>query len=298
MADEDEFFEELEMQVSEILMLRSMFPKEEELQVDETSLIDAQDFISDNTKVKPQQLNFTVKVELENHSLIELFCSFPHSYPRVKPESFVRSQVLTREAQKEINEDLGRYLSSLDCGELCVLPAIQWIQENGLVYTDRRQSDVQELYQAEGSIGHKKKEKPEKKPGKFCRMWLYMHHIYSKTKRKVILEWSGDYRLTGFSLPGKPGVVCLEGNEDDVNDYFGRLRRLNWKKITCRHREAGDESLSFDEQRKFKGFDEIFFDVQGTRENHMDMGQFFQYLEKHDLGYIFQVLFGIEGKTS
>lgn len=30
----------------------------------------------------------------------------------------------------------------------------------------------------------------------------------------------------------------------------------------------------------------------------MDMGQFLHYLEQHELGYIFQILFGIEGKST
>lgn len=291
MADEDDYRENLEMQFSEIVMLRSMFPKHEEFEVDETSLLDAQDFISGCSDVKPQQLNFILKVELENQSLIELYCNFPKTYPKVKPKCFARSQTLTRGVQKELNDELERYLNTLDGGELCVLPAVQWIQENGSNY-----STIQTL--AEGACSDARKKEEDKKKGKFCRMWLYMHHIYSKTKRKLILEWSGDYNLTGFSLPGKPGVVCLEGNEEDVNDYFGRLRRLNWKKITCRHREDGNEALSIDDQRKFKKFEEIFFDIQGTRESHMDMGQFFQYLEKHELGYVFQILFGIEGKST
>mgnify|MGYP001794514174 CR=1 FL=1 len=288
MADNNDFLENLEMQVSEILMLRSMFPKDEEFEVDETSLLDAQDFLSGCSKVKPQQLNFILKIELVSQSLIEFYCNLPSSYPKVKPECFARSQMLTRGAQKELNDELETYLISLESGELCVLPAIQWIQENASkYYTSVEYGNAADESKTRGQVEIK---------GKFCRMWLYMHHIYSKTKRKLILEWSGDYNLTGFSLPGKPGVVCLEGAEEDVNDYFGRLRRLNWKKITCRHREEGDEALSINEQRMFKTFEEIFFDVQGTRENHMDMGQFFQFLEKNGFGYIFQVLFGIEGK--
>lgn len=30
----------------------------------------------------------------------------------------------------------------------------------------------------------------------------------------------------------------------------------------------------------------------------MDMGQFRHYLDQYDLGYIFQILFGIEGKST
>jgi len=45
----------------------------------------------------------------------------------------------------------------------------------------------------------------------FTRMWLYSHHIYSKYKRKDILNWATELKLHGFSMCGKPGIICLEG---------------------------------------------------------------------------------------
>jgi hypothetical protein len=44
-------------------------------------------------------------------------------------------------------------------------------------------------------------------------------------------------KLTGFSLPGKPGIICVEGYSEDIDDYWSRLRALNWKKICVRERE-------------------------------------------------------------
>ena len=46
--------------------------------------------------------------------------------------------------------------------------------------------------------------------GMFCRYWIYSHHIYSKIKRKNILDMSKEYDLSGFCLPGKPGIICVE----------------------------------------------------------------------------------------
>ena len=291
--------ENLELQLSEVEMLRSMYPTEDEFKVDELVLADIHEFCSEKTNVKPNGLNFSLTISLnseENHEneeqTIELSYYFPQEYPRSKPELFVRSQSINREAQRELNEKLNSHISSLERGELCTLAAIQWIQENGGIYITR--SKIEKLPTTASKLnGHK-----TKNVGNFLRMWLYMHHIYSKTKRKDILQWASDYDITGFCLPGKPGVVCLEGNEFNVEEYFGRLRRLNWKKITCRHREKGKENDNIDNQRKFSGFDELFFEVHGTRENHMDMGQFLHFLEQHDLGYIFQILFGIEGKST
>lgn len=304
MADLNLLRENLELQLSEVEMLRSMYPEEEELKLDEQVLLDVQEFCSGATEGKPNGLNFSLTISLhldcredpaDKANTIELSCYFPQEYPKSKPELFARSESLNRETQKELNENLNSYLSTLDSGELCTLPAVQWIQENGGLYITKNQTE-----KTASSMGYKSKgnECKTKKDAMFLRMWLYMHHIYSKTKRKDILQWASDYNLTGFCLPGKPGVVCLEGDEGNVEEYFSRLRRLNWKKLTCRHREKGIENKKVDDQRKFSGFDELFFEVHGTRENHMDMGQFLQYLEQHDLGYIFQILFGIEGKSN
>lgn len=291
--------ENLGLQLSEVEMLRSMYPEEDELKLDDEALIDIQEFCSGKTAEKPNGLNFSLSIypdcESESHSAIDLSCYFPQDYPVVKPDFFARSQSLNRDVQKELNDDLSSYISILDSGELCTLPAIQWIQENGDGYIVRSRT---ERSTSETENKSQYSEYKSKKGALFLRMWLYMHHIYSKTKRKDILQWASDYNLTGFCLPGKPGVVCLEGDEYNVEGYFSRLRRLNWKKITCRHREKGTANKSVNDQRKFTGFVELFFEVHGTRENHMDMGQFLHYLEEHDLGYIFQVLFGIEGKSN
>lgn len=301
-ANFDLLRENLELQLSEVEMLRSMYPEEEEFKVDEQVLSDIQEFCSEKTDEKPNGLNFSLTISLiecgngnpDENKTIDLSCYFPQEYPNIKPELFARSQSLNRENQKELNDDLNSHISTLETGELCSLAAIQWIQENGELYVTKSEAEKTPKI----DIKVHDKEHKTKKEGTFLRMWLYMHHIYSKTKRKDILQWASDYNLTGFCLPGKPGVVCLEGNECNVEEYFSRLRRLNWKKITCRHREKGIEKKSIDSQRKFSGFDELFFEVHGTRENHMDMGQFLHYLEQHDLGSIFPILFGIEGKST
>ena len=294
--------ENLELQLSEVEMLQSMYPEEDKLKLDDEAHIDIQEFCSGKTEEKPNCLQFSLSIypdcESASHSdrlAIDLSCYFPQDYPNIKPEFFARSQSLNRDVQKELNDDLCSYISALGSGELCTLSAIQWIQENGDRYitrgrTGRITSETENNLQCN--------ESKSKNGTVFLRMWLYMHHIYSKTKRKDILQWASDYNLTGFCLPGKPGVVCLEGDEYNVEEYFGRLRRLNWKKITCRHREKGVANKSVKDQRKFTGFVELFFEVHGSRENRMDMGQFLHYLEEHDLGYIFQILFGIEGKSN
>ncbi len=86
----------------------------------------------------------------------------------------------------------------------------------------------------------------------------------------------------------------MEGTEQNTKHFYSVLRRWNWKSITCRRRE---EVASHDIAvcRKIAGFEELVLDVQGT---HLDLGQFLEYLKKHELEYMFKELFGVEGQAS
>lgn len=71
-----------------------------------------------------------------------------------------------------------------------------------------------------------------------------------------------------------------------------------------RHREdiplgAGEESGAaegVDSLRKFTSFEEAMFDPHGSRGNHMDLGQLYQFLNEKGCCDVFQMYFGIEGR--
>ena len=64
--------------------------------------------------------------------------------------------------------------------------------------------------------------------------------------------------LSGFCLPGKPGVICVEGRLDKVAEWWTVVRNWNWKKITVKIQEEEDVSRegSVDASRLFSGFQE------------------------------------------
>lgn len=300
MANEREEYggtkELLNLQLSEIDILQAMFTEEKELYVDRSSMAEIQDYLSGSTDIEPKRVAFSLKLFLSdnfrgqysNEDYLEVDCCLPQRYPQEIPDVFVKSSSLTREIQRELNESKAEFLSSLERGELCVVTIIQWLQETWPeCYVRSTQQMNCKKVEVDGTA-----KKDTSSDEDLSRMWLYMHHIYSKTKRKHILDWADESKLTGFSLPGKPGVVCIEGKARDTEEYFSRLRRLNWKKITCRHKERGVR------QRKFEDFKELVFHVHGAGDDRMNMGEFFQFLLKRDLGEMFKLLFGIEGKSN
>ncbi|GIZ02439.1 RWD domain-containing protein 2A [Caerostris extrusa] len=132
-------------------------------------------------------------------------------------------------------------------------------------------------------------------------MWIYSHHIYSKFKRRDILELAQQLKLTGFSLPGKPGLICCEGTKNDCCEFYHQLKLMSWKKLSKVKEEIEELSESSAQNfRRFEDFQEISFSVRRgpANEYHMDMGQFLKYLEDHNSGYVFHDLFGIEARVS
>ena len=306
----------LSQQVEEIDLLKSMYGDECEVE-DPRAFMMVRSYVEGTGTELPNAL--TLKATLlvdscrdgdkedeedkndETHSIdssssykMELSMRLPRRYPEERPELHVCSNHLTRHSQDALNEDLSEYIQdNVDQGEVCLMQALQWVTEcsgryipaaDHLLPSSGGRSDQRECTSKEGTAA-------------FSRLWLYMHHIYSKTKRKNILQLAKEYQLSGFCLPGKPGVVCVEGSLRNTTEYYQHLRSWNWKSITCRKREIVEDAKDIETLRRVEGFEELAFDAHGHRSNHMDMGQFLKYLEHHKLDYAFKFLFGIDAAT-
>lgn len=222
---------------------------------------------------------------------LEVYVCFPHKYPFKKPEICVRSASLSRFQQSQLNTALAENILSLPSGDLCVLSVINWLTENAKEYFSlNKQTEETEISTTQTNS-----------KDTLCRMWIYSHHIYNKFKRREIVDCGEDLKLTGFSLPGKPGFICIEGYKRDCNEFLHHLKQMSWKKISLVREETEDSgNMDVERFRKFDNFSEISFQVRRgpAREYHMDMGQFLKYLTEHNCAYIFQDLFGLEGQTS
>ncbi|XP_075053232.1 RWD domain-containing protein 2B [Mixophyes fleayi] len=291
--------EEAEAQISELDLLSSMFPTEEEFAVcDQLALVELRDYAEKRTTLTPTfKIQFTLTVKLEDsdaanvQQVLSLHCLYPPQYPNVPPEIVIRSPSLVRSQQAQLNSDLNAYLRSSCNGDACILSATEWVKDNAATYLNTVSStdDQPGIQTSEEAI--------------FTRLWIYSHHIYNKNKRKYILEWSKELGLSGFSMPGKPGIVCVEGAQGPCEEFWSRIRKLTWKRILIRHREdsplsccASDTLLAIQKLRKFPPLEEKAFDVHGTRGNHMDLGQLYQFLQEKGCAEVFPMYFGIEGR--
>ncbi|XP_069563476.1 RWD domain-containing protein 2B [Brachyistius frenatus] len=297
------FLEWAESQLAEIELLTSMFPSVEELELtDQLALAELRDFVQDSASADrppPSRPQFLIKQKLDSASSeteVILSCAYPSEYPSVLPEITVRCSGLSRAQQTQLQAHLNAHLMENCQGEVCVLTAVDWVKDNTQLFINTSSL---------AAVAPKKESASPRPQEVFSRLWIYSHHIYNKSKRKNILEWSKELDLSGFSMPGKPGIVCVEGPQSACEEFWSRVKVLTWKKIMIRHREdipldrQGEDSRtveSINSLRKFTGFEEATFDPHGNRGNHMDLGQLYQFLNEKGCCDVFQMYFGIEGR--
>lgn len=284
----------IELQLSEVDMLQSMFPGPREFVLHDPSvLVDLRDFAEGRTLLLPPRIDLVINLDVGKGQL-NVSITLPHEYPAVLPEIFVRSQTLNREAQHRLNQELLGYIKSLEKCDLAIGPAVTWLQEKGETFFSDNIEEEAPLNTETESEG---------KDTKFARLWIYSHHIYSKVKRKDILDLSREFDLSGFCLPGKPGIICVEGMSRNTDDWWQKVRSWNWQKILVKSREIVDvtKGQDIDKLRRFPTFEELGSENNIRVKNggfHVDMGDVFRYLENHESGYVFKEYFGVSGRPT
>ncbi|XP_039263776.2 RWD domain-containing protein 2B-like isoform X1 [Styela clava] len=288
--------ENVELQLSEVEMLQSMFPGKDEVVFDDEVVIDQmKNYLGNDGDDPNKTLKFTLKYELKDaiSCILRVEFMLPVNYPSEENISVqVRCQKMSKLQYKDINEEMKKLIDEIGVGDLCIFQIIEWLNENTENYITRESNQSKEAGVETNQSDNVCQQ--------FSRYWIYSHHIYSKTKRKNILEWSKELQLTGFSMPGKPGIVCVEGPMNNCEEFWQRMKRQTWKRLSLAHKEDGVlsiDSASSSFQRKFPDVvAEKDFGVHGGRDYHMDLGQFAAFLKKHDSHEIFSLLFGVEGK--
>lgn len=151
--------------------------------------------------------------------------------------------------------------------------------------------DHQDLLAVSNDSASKSTNEPTLKKTSYARLWIYSHHIYNTEKRRNIVHWAEELHLNGFSLPGKPGIICVEGQESDVDEYWTCLRHLTWKRLQIKDKELlGDVHES---NLRFNHFQELDFLLNNQGKG--DFGQFHHYLQEKQLEKMFHLYFGFDG---
>ena len=217
---------------------------------------------------------------------MEIVCRLPTSYPLSSPpDVFVRS--FSFNLSRSFSEELSNYVKLSHENDSAILNIIEWIKENINRFLHDTRNKNSSPTNENSPI------KSEKQI--FERVFIYSHHIYSSNKRRHILQWAKDLKLNGFSMPGKPGIICVEGERSSVQDYWARLRTIPWQKLQIRESQVFEiEPDLVNTVKKFDNFEEKLFTSNNT--DSIDLGLLFAFLKDKNLDYVFNLYFGVDGK--
>lgn len=111
-------------------------------------------------------------------------------------------------------------------------------------------------------------------PSEIARVWFYFPSISTRSKRDDLVNEAPGYGLTGFLLAGKPGILCLEGGSQAVDDYMKYIKTESWGDIPAHHKKVSEKFRQLNiEERVFSDMQEITdqLDKRGERANRSDM---------------------------
>ncbi|GAB5369236.1 hypothetical protein AAMO2058_001388200 [Amorphochlora amoebiformis] len=267
--------------LEEIEALKMMFPEAIETNFDAKSSAES-------------ERSFTLK--LEDLGLALAF-SLPRGYPvscapRVVATSSGGGGTVSRQELSAVNKALGCVLEGYEPWEgLPVLyDIISWVQENATKVLKEAKtvpkSKHQEIKRPSHSNG---------KDTKISREWIWFIGFYTKKIIKAFISTARDYGLTGFLMPGKPGVACLEGPKMSIDEFLRVTRTQLFatvapssRKMKLVHREAVISN------RAFKSFEEVQMScLSGShkRKDLTNLGDFQKFLTNAGCGHAFKLIF-------
>ena len=106
------------------------------------------------------------------------------------------------------------------------------------------------------------------------RTWFYFPSISTRSKRDDLVHSAPSYGLTGFLYAGKPGLLCLEGGSQNIDEYMRFIKTESWGDIPAHHKKVSERLRETEVERVFGDMSEITDSVgerRGQRVNRGDM---------------------------
>ena len=126
--------------------------------------------------------------------------------------------------------------------------------------------------------------------GPLVRVWFYFPSISTRSKRDDFIKYAPSYKLTGFLYAGKPGLLCVEGESQSIDDYMKFIKTESWGDIPAHHKKVSERYRENCGEKVFKDMTEITDVVgerRGQRANRGDMKAVEEWLLERGLGDAF-----------
>ena len=121
--------------------------------------------------------------------------------------------------------------------------------------------------------------------GPLVRVWFYFPSISTRSKRDDFIKFAPTYNLTGFLFAGKPGLLCVEGYSQSIDEYMRFIKTESWGDIPAHHKKVSERYRETAE-RVFSDMTEITDFVgerRGQRQNRGDMKAVEEWLDERGL---------------
>lgn len=274
-------------QLEELELLSSIYCAPGELQLLDAGVVaDFNEFLGETQSENAaaplrSNLEYIIKLNLPAKRTVDVRIELPHLYPQLELARIsVNSALLGKLKEQLLKGEIKNYLEQeyKEAEEPYVYQLLSWLQEKIEMLLLRPASELEQPVVAE-----------EQTKGVLERIWIYSHHIKSSAKRQELINQARQLQLSGFSRPGKPGIICVEGRPEHVQEYWRTIKALRWQKITLVKTEQRQR------KRIFENFSEQLFNAsEAGDEGVMNMGQFIKFLEAHGAGYMKSELFGLD----
>lgn len=287
----------MELQLGQIDLLQAMYASDDSVSMDETSstLVEALRLWCESDEQMPPKLSqpsislilsLNLPEEDTGHIERKFVLELEVSFPLVSEERPIEEDIMETPGFKI----RARQPSWMSKGQTAALTdAIP--DEDMLTALDYIKDTSCQLLQE--SLKKSAAPSPMDKDTSIDRIWFYFPSISTRSKRDDIVNYAPTYGLTGFLLAGKPGILCLEGLSQTIDDYMKFIKTESWsdipshhKKVSERYRETGREiQRAFEDMREIT---ESLGERRGERANRNDMKALEAWLTQRGLGEAFE----------
>ncbi len=247
-------------------------------------------------------VSFDIRLTLDPTHILSVRVTLPSSYPdAAAPHITVSGNWLSSPNTIALNGHLQQQLKSLCAGAadstgtgMVVLGIMSWMQEQSSELVSKYMTVAPPQPTAASPTASTPTNSGGDDPNEMIREWILFHHMYSTHKKKMILDTAKRLALSGLSVPGKPGLIIVEGTRGAVHEFVGVIRGLNWQKMSCKLTQKIEQ-----QQRVWTSFSELVSAAgAGGGGQHSDVSQLMAICERAGLGGAAREVLGLAKPTA
>ncbi|KAF2852059.1 hypothetical protein T440DRAFT_447614 [Plenodomus tracheiphilus IPT5] len=278
----------LELQIGQIDLLLAMYPEEATIEESSQKTLDhlrqateheGVDF--DGVPNVSVLLRILIDNHLVHHEALQLSLTFPFTVvddvaSHDPPPAKIRAQQpswLSRVATAQI-------ICEVEDGE-DLFSTLEHIKEQAIVQLELSNS---------ATVARASEANASEQAGPLVRVWFYFPSISTRSKRDDFIKYAPSYHLTGFLYAGKPGLLCVEGDSQNIDDYMKFIKTESWGDIPSHHKKVSERHRERIEERAFSNMTETtntLGERHGQRANRGDMKAMEDWLIERGLGDAF-----------